>query len=270
MVSDDDDGDYSQKPSRNSRLRKQSGINNFDSSQNDSQICSQTQEPLSENDQKRLAFLCANYFLVSNCKKVPIKRSDVGKIIPKQYSRQFGVIMKTSSIVLQRVFGYKVAELDKKGQLILVNTLDLSSIFGEAMPFPVQPHESAIIKLRTHILIVILMSGGTISESTLNKFVRNFGVDVDSKENHPVLGNVQKLIYQIMARQGYLEVIHNKDCDVPYKEIKWGGRAKLELNKKEIIQFVCKIYGEHIKPEMWIEQWKDAQSDDAESAAASN
>lgn len=44
-----------------------------------------------------------------------------------------------------------------------------------------------------------------------------------------------------MARQGYLEVIHNKDCDVPYKEIKWGSRARLELNKKEIIQFVCKV-----------------------------
>lgn len=44
-----------------------------------------------------------------------------------------------------------------------------------------------------------------------------------------------------MTRQGYLEIIHHKDCDVPYKEIKWGGRAKLELNKKEIIEFVCKV-----------------------------
>lgn len=63
-----------------------------------------------------------------------------------------------------KVFGYKVVELEKKGSFILVNLLDLSTVFKDTILVPFQPLESSLLFLRTNILVVILMSGGTLNE----------------------------------------------------------------------------------------------------------
>ena len=61
------------------------------------------------------------------------------------------------------------------------------------------------------------------------------------RQNHAVFGDVKKLITQEFVRMGYLEYVRDPKSDPPVYEFKWGPRAKLEISKRNALDFVCQV-----------------------------
>ena len=52
--------------------------------------------------------------------------------------------------------------------------------------------------------------------------------------------------------------------DPPVHKFKWGYRAKVEITKSSLLDFVCRIYGgpDVCKPEDWLTQYADCKMPD--------
>ncbi|KAK3870836.1 hypothetical protein Pcinc_023973 [Petrolisthes cinctipes] len=217
---------------------------------------SQGRSQLTQQDLTMHAGLVCNLLLANEHKKIPTKRQDIRKLILKDQARHFPAIMKKASELMERVFGYKVKELEDKNYL-LINGLGVSG--GERISGT--KTQAARTGLITAVLAAIFMTDTQkMKEAVMEEYLKTLGVDVQSKAN-PVLGNVNKLIYQDLVREKYLEVSLDKFTDPPTKEFRWGERAHLELNKKEILELVCKIYGDNMDPKMWTAQWKEVEKE---------
>ncbi|KAK4293299.1 hypothetical protein Pmani_033993 [Petrolisthes manimaculis] len=213
---------------------------------------SQARSQLTPHDLTMHAGLVCNLLMVNEQKKLPTKRQDIRKLVLEDQARHFPEIMTKATELMERVFGFKVKELEDKNYLLL-NGLGVSGTRTQA----------AHTGLTTVILAAILMTDTQkMKENVMEEYLKALGVDVQAKAN-PVLGNVNKLIYQDMVREKYLEVSLDKFTDPPTKELRWGERAHLELNKKEIIELVCKIYGDSMDPWMWTTQWKKLEMEAA-------
>ncbi|XP_018019516.1 non-structural maintenance of chromosomes element 3 homolog [Hyalella azteca] len=235
---------------------------------------SQASTDVSQAELARCAGLVANYFLAAECKKVPVKRSDLTKVVGKQHSRRLPVIVQQASSMLEKVFGYKIHELgQRKASYILLNklappincTTGPDSNTNDADDADQDRDQSALLGMADEpgnesdglmfvILAVIFMMGGVVEEVTLLSFLKCLGVYVESADSHPVFGSCKKLLDDLV-RQDFLEVLVQKDVEPPRKDYSWGERAHLQLCKRTLLQFVCKIYGGGMRPEDWTDHW---------------
>lgn len=221
---------------------------------------------ISDQDKKVLAGNVCNYFLVSDCKKIPAKRSDIVKSVLKDHGRHFKEVMAEANQIMERVYGYKVVELEKKNQFIMINTLMMNNQDDDDLLLaPTSNSEVANIGLVTAILAGIFMSGQVMQEGPMREYLKKLGIDIDSREEHPTFGNVTRYIHQDLVRQQYLQITLNKDVEPPSNEYRWGERAHKELSKKDILELVCKVYGNQTRPEDWVAQWKIVKKEEKES-----
>ncbi|XP_068201100.1 non-structural maintenance of chromosomes element 3 homolog [Palaemon carinicauda] len=207
-------------------------------------------QDISDEEKKHLAGKVANYLLLNEYQKIPSKAQDIRKLVLKEKSRHFNHLIKKASELLEKVYGYKVADLDKKG-FILINTVKIS----EGPIISSVSNNDEIIGLLTVILTGIFMSGGVMHEGQIKEYLKNFKIDLEVKTNHPVFGNIDKLLHQDLRKQCYIDITYDKSVEPPTREYRWGERAHLELSKKNVLELVCKVYGNNMRPEMWTSQW---------------
>lgn len=222
-----------------------------------------SQVTLNDNERRTLAGHVVNYLLVADCKKVPVKRAEINKGVLKEHSKQFNTIMAEATRILSKIYGYRVVDL-QKGQFILVNNMSATLRDHDAFPATRSRSDAATMGLVTAILAGIFMSGELMQEGPMREYMKKLGIDIDSKDPHPVFGNVNKLITQDLVKQCYLNVSFDRSIDPPSKEFRWGPRAHMEISKKHMLELVCKIYGDNMRPEMWASQWKVVQREEAE------
>jgi len=227
-----------------------------------------SQAILSDNDRRTLAGHVVNYMLVADCKKLPVKRTEINKGVLKEHSKQFNNVMAEVARILSKVYGYKVVDLEK-GQYILVNNMSATLRDHDVFPATRSRNDAATMGLVTSILAGIFMSGELMQEGPMREYMKKLGIDIDSKDPHPIFGNVNKLIMQDLVKQCYLSINYDKTTDPPTKEFRWGPRAHQEITKKHMLELVCKIYGDNMRPEMWASQWKIVQKEEAETGGAS-
>lgn len=223
-----------------------------------------TQVTLSDSERRILAGHVVNYMLVADCKKVPVKRIDINKGVLKEHSRQFKPVMSEVTRILSKVYGYKVVDLEK-GQYILVNNMSATLRDHDVFPATRSRSDAATMGLVTAILAGIFMSGELMQEGPMREYLKKLGIDIDSKDPHPVFGNMNKLITQDLVKQCYINISFDRSTDPPSKEFRWGPRAHKELSKKHMLELVCKIYGDNMRPEMWASQWKEVQREETGS-----
>ncbi|CAL4130466.1 unnamed protein product [Meganyctiphanes norvegica] len=227
-----------------------------------------SQALLSDNDRRTLAGHVVNYMLVADCKKVPVKRSEINKGVLKEHSKQFNNVMAEVTRILSKVYGYRVVDLEK-GQYILVNNMSPTLRDHDVFPATRSRNDAATMGLVTAILAGIFMSGELMQEGPMREYMKKLRIDIDSKDPHAIFGNVNKLIMQDLVKQCYLSISFDKSTDPPSKEFRWGPRAHVEISKKHMLELVCKIYGDDMRPEQWASQWKVVQREAAESAGTS-
>ncbi|XP_076448316.1 non-structural maintenance of chromosomes element 3 homolog [Babylonia areolata] len=193
------------------------------------------------------------FLLVMDQKKVPIKKQEINKVVLKDASRAFSVILQKASERLSEVFGIEVVELqDKhKGSYILVNALEKQE---HMMVWPQM--DNVKTGLLTAILSIIYMSGNVVKDGELWHGLKSLGIDPDM--NHETFGDVKKLVTNEFVKQGYLEFTKLPNSEQTTYEVRWGQRAKLETSKMQILKFVSLIYGK--EPEQWTTQYQDAKN----------
>ncbi|XP_045599352.2 non-structural maintenance of chromosomes element 3 homolog isoform X1 [Procambarus clarkii] len=222
-----------------------------------SQSQSQTGAQLSPEDKTKLAGIVCNFLLVAESKKIPVKRSDIVKAVLKEHGRQFTAVMAQATDILEKVFAYKVVELEsKKNNYILINNIGTAHSDNENT---CKGSDAAKIGLLTCILAGIFMTGELMPEGSMKEYLKKLDIDLDSKEVHPAFGNISKLINQDFVRQKYLEITQDTTADPPTREYRWGERAHHELSKKDVLELVCKVYGNNMRPQTWTTQWRVAQ-----------
>lgn len=212
---------------------------------------------LSEEEVNDLASKVCNYLLLNECKKVPSNATDIRKLVLKEKSRYFSQVIAKASDLLEKVYGYKLAELKKK-KFILVNSRKFGILINSVS------NNDEVTGLLTVVLTGIFMSGGVMHEGPMREYLKNFEIDLEVKTNHPVFGNIDRLLHQDLQKQCYLEITYDKLVEPPSREYRWGERAHLEVSKKEVLELVCKVYGNHMRPEMWTSQWHTIENEGKE------
>ena len=77
----------------------------------------------------------------------------------------------------------------------------------------------------------------------------------NSSHSEDSYGNIQKYMKETLAHQGYLKY-EMSTCDPPIRELRWGRRAFLELNRLDILAWVGELNG--VPPEKYSTQYEDA------------
>lgn len=107
----------------------------------------------------------------------------------------------------------------------------------------------------------------TVDERCLKSILSKFGVDLESRREHPIFGNVKMLITKDFAGQGWLKVTRDPSDHTIHGAMFYalGWRARMILPREEMVDFIYKLnYGEDHRGLVWIEQMEIAKAEDAE------
>lgn len=208
---------------------------------------SQGASVLAEKDVKKLAGQVCNMLLAAEIKKIPVKSSEIKKsIIPLKNRNSYKVVMSKAEEMMEHLFGYMITPV-KSNSYILVNIMARNFSKFEMVP----KREEARRGLLIAILAAIFMNEGKMSAGGLESFLMDLDKDLVSTSKHTI---------QEFIRQRYLDAVPDLKNDTSKLVYMWGDRASAEFNKKEILEFVCKVYG-NMKPSMWTYQWKLVNED---------
>lgn len=199
------------------------------------------------------------FLLVKDQRKIPIKRADIAKHVLGDYKDVLPDLLRLAGERLQYVFGYKLVELEPRGNAyILVNTLE-----------PVE--EDAAVRgdqgtpttgLLMIVLGLIFMRGNAVKETEVWDFLRRLGVHPTKR--HVVFGDPKKLLTEDFVRQRYLEYRRIPHTDPVDYEFQWGPRTSLETSKMKVLQFVAKVHNQD--PKDWPAQYCEALADEESRA----
>lgn len=204
-------------------------------------------------DLERKASELVQYFLIADQKKIPIRKLDINNHVLKEHKKHFPVVVAKAREMLLNVFGSELLELDDKmkGRYILVNKKHEGVLSN--LDMMCREEEAIKLGLLFNILAIIYMNGDIISDTELWKTLRKLGIDSDCR--HEIFGDIKKLVLDEFVKQAYLEYIKQTNSDPPSYQFHWGQRAKRELQKKDVLVYVSKIYGK--EPTEWKSLWQD-------------
>lgn len=201
------------------------------------------------------------YILSQDHTKYPIKRHDIVKNVLKTYGRHYRHIMDEAAHVLKEIFGMNLVEIEHSAnmkQYILVNNEQfLRDVSDLKWPEEVQAQQVLLMLL----LSLIFMSGGVVKEEVILSFLTKLGI-MNSRKSHEYFGDVWKLLTGEFVRQMYLEYVRIPELDPPKFEFRWGRRAKEEVSRRELLQFVSLVYGS--APENWVTQYQEVLQAESE------
>jgi hypothetical protein len=230
---------------------------------------------------KKKALECVEYilFCVLGERKSIVRKTDLNKNVIKDYSRLFKQIFGLVKVHLFDVFGLQIIDLDHdKGDKYGIRSKfeydpdlyssNLSESAKHLRDFGNEISSSEIDKefedqLKYSILMVslslIFMNGNEIDSGLFWDSLKRVDVNKDEKR-HKYLGDVHKYFTVDLVKEGYLEYEQIPGMDPPAYKLKWGQRAKLEITKKSVLNFVCEVYGglDTCKPNEWLAQHADA------------
>ncbi|XP_013791154.1 non-structural maintenance of chromosomes element 3 homolog [Limulus polyphemus] len=143
----------------------------------------------------------------------------------------------------------------RPGLYLLLNDLDVKTEFSEHT-LNWSEEENGKTGLLFFILSLIFMNGNVVLDNVMWTTLKRLGLDHEVGP-HPLFGDIKKLVTQEFVRQQYMEYTRIPGSDPALYEFRWGPRAELELSKKELLEFVCYLYGNNMKPEQWTSQYQD-------------
>ena len=73
--------------------------------------------------------------------------------------------------------------------------------------------------------------------ASVYSFLKSFGIDVNIR--HPLFGLIKDYITNVLIKQKFLSV--ETDPITKKTLFSWGIRAETEINKHELLKFVCKV-----------------------------
>ncbi|RKP11098.1 MAGE homology domain-containing protein [Thamnocephalis sphaerospora] len=200
--------------------------------------------------------------LAAERQRVPLKREDIAKKVLKDHSRAFRVIFEKTQVQLRRVFGMELVELPtrEKAQQIGVSAARRAAVHREKtstntfvlrsiLPAELRHAElidwgedAALMGFSMVVLSLIYVNERTLSEERLHHYLRKLGV---TERPHPQLKSLEVALMR-MVKIGYLDRVTSSgdSGDVSAIEYRWGPRAKVEMDEREMADFVVKVFGD--------------------------
>lgn len=106
---------------------------------------------------------------------------------------------------------------------------------------PVPDLESAYIGLYTTIISLILLSGGSLSEGKLDRFMKR----MNAADTMPI-DTTDKALAR-MAKDGYIVKIKETQGGEQTVDYIVGPRGKVEVGKHGVANFVSTVYGDNVE-----------------------
>ncbi|XP_077575536.1 necdin-like 2 [Stigmatopora nigra] len=191
------------------------------------------------------------YILVKDQKKIPIRRPDIIRHVIKEYQNVYPEIMKRAAHTFEQVFGFSLVSIDPKNQsYILLNKLE------PIAECPSLGTANSKTGLLFAVLSIIFMKQGVVKESLIWNVLEK--LCMDSMKEHEDFGDVKKLVIIEFVRQRYLDYVRIPHSDPIEHNFLWGPRAKLEVSKAKMLQFVAELHNRD--PQSWKHQYKEAHN----------
>lgn len=248
------EGESSQDSSASSSRQQSSQL-----SQSGRKVIDPSSLNISKSLLKKLINDCVLYLLVADQKKQIIRRADITKNILKDAPKAFPYVINKAERILQLVYGIRLVDVPGKPGYMLVNNLSLKEEEESTEIWP--DLDSAKIGLLIIVLATIFMNQNVMEEEVLWETLKTFGLDVEISD-HPLFGNVKKLLNQEFVRQLYLEYNTVTVSEQQQHVFCWGPRAHAECSKRALLQLVCEVYQNGLKPEDWTSQYKEIMDEE--------
>jgi hypothetical protein len=230
-------------------------------------------------------------------KRAILKRVDINKNILKEHSKGFLALIIMVKQHLNKVFGFDLVDIDGKQEKFgiktrfqfdtVVNKFKVQSTTKINLEMLQQRHGNESFTQNTRqsqgdaheisdeefqmynkysllmiSLSLIFMNNNEMDAGEFWNNLKRININRNEKR-HPFLGDVEKYFTQEMVKDGYLEYEHVRGTEPPTYKFKWGFRSRLEISKRNVLEFVCKMYGSS-KAEDWNIQFEDAKNDDGD------
>ncbi|KAG9302319.1 hypothetical protein G9A89_008811 [Geosiphon pyriformis] len=203
--------------------------------------------------------------LCSELKKVPIRREDIMKKVLQEHSKVFQEIFDRAQYELRDIYGMELVELptkekkpatrsgtvrratlNNKATSSACKSYTLVNILPEELKgddiIHWQRDEESIMGLLTVILSLILVNGHILTDDQLKDYITRLHLH----EANETFGDVEKLLLSFV-KQGYLgrqkSGMIDQISEKENVEYIWGPRAKVEIPKENLIQFIKMIFG---------------------------
>ncbi|OKL60571.1 hypothetical protein UA08_04125 [Talaromyces atroroseus] len=200
--------------------------------------------------------------LSSEYARLPIRRTEISaKVLGEQGSRQFKLVFDEAQKILRSRFGMQMVELPAREKVtitqrraaqriekpstatkswIVMSTLPSAFRTPEILPpskAPTSFTESTYTALYTFIISIITLSGGSVLEQKLDRYLMRTNI-----EQYTPVDRTDRLL-QRLCKEGYL--IRNKEMDGGEEVIEYmvGPRGKIEVGESGVSGLVRKVYG---------------------------
>ncbi|KAH8692758.1 chalcone-flavanone isomerase-domain-containing protein [Talaromyces proteolyticus] len=194
--------------------------------------------------------------------RLPIRRTDISaKVLGEQGSRQFKLVFDETQRVLRSRFGMQMVELPAKEKVtihqrraaqrvekpsaaskswIVISTLPSAFRAPDILPPSKAPSsftESSYTALYTFLISIITLSGGSIQEQKLDRYLQRTNTD-----QYTPVDRTDRLL-QRMCKEGYL--VRNREMDGGEEVIEYmvGPRGKVEVGESGVSGLVRKVFG---------------------------
>ncbi|KAF3405503.1 Altered inheritance of mitochondria protein 18 [Talaromyces pinophilus] len=200
--------------------------------------------------------------LSSEYARLPIRRTEISaKVLGEQGARQFKLVFDEAQKVLRHRFGMQMIELPAKEKVtitqrraaqrvekpstatkswMVMSTLPPPFRIPEILPpskAPTSFLDSTYTALYTFIISVITLSGGSILEQRLDRYLKRTNI-----EQYTPIDRTDRLL-QRLCKEGYL--VRNREMDGGEEVIEYmvGPRGKIEVGESGVSGLVRKVYG---------------------------
>ncbi|KAK2743676.1 hypothetical protein FQN57_004785 [Myotisia sp. PD_48] len=200
--------------------------------------------------------------IASEYSRTLIRRNDINqKVLGPSGSRDFKNVFAGAQKVLKEVFGMQMIEQPLKEKITIsqrraaqrvekpaassktwtvVSTLPTAYKAPEILPPPKVPSstsESIYVALYTFIISLIMLSGGSIAEQKLDRYLRRV-----KAETYTPVDNTERLLARL-CKEGYL--VRNRDIDTGEEVVEYyvGPRGKIEVGRGGVSGLVREVYG---------------------------
>ncbi|KAF1967164.1 MAGE-domain-containing protein [Bimuria novae-zelandiae CBS 107.79] len=208
------------------------------------------------------------YALACEYSRTPIRRQDINQKVLGTHSRLFKGVFREAQGHLMDVFGMQMVELPNREKVtfrqkraaagadqnktsnvwILQNILPSQYRSLDCMGPGIAPADEndpdlagAYIGLYSTVISLILLSGGTLSEAKLDRFLKR----MNAGDSTPV-DTTDKVLMR-MAKDGYIVKIKDTQGGEELVDYMVGPRGKVEVGKEGVRDLVRTVYGDDVQ-----------------------
>ncbi|KAE9972143.1 hypothetical protein EG328_005157 [Venturia inaequalis] len=196
------------------------------------------------------------YALACSFSRTSIRRADVVKKVMDDEGRDFKLVFAEAQLKLQVTFGMEMRALPSKEKLTLkerrieaaktaTQAAKKADVWTLVTTLPLEYRDALIIpapdpvytSLYTLVISMIVLSGGTIDETQVMRFMRRAHAEEDTP-----LGTTDKIL-QRMHKDGYIAKTKETVSGEESIEFVVGPLGKVEVDKHAIANNIRKIWG---------------------------